>query len=196
MKSVTGIQATLAQTERRRGEERQSALLARAPSRGRDLFVFLCRERPRQSARIRLLEITSAEIFGIEWTIMRLHLNNFRRGSLYPEPLVRLARVPSAVLPAVSAFELYAPGLRFSSFVIRCRLRYNVTFSSLGFRLCGGSTVHRTAKVLANVHFLLGSVSLRLRSSDSRGSGHPRSFSPEFYPCDDSITSLFVRLRG
>lgn len=66
MKSVTGIQATLAQTERER-------LLARAASRG-SICIPLSRGYRSQTPR----EITREEIFGIEWAIMRLHLNNLR----------------------------------------------------------------------------------------------------------------------
>lgn len=66
MKSVTGIQATLAQTERER-------LLARAASRG-SICIPLSRGYRSQTSR----EITREEIFGIEWAIMRLHLNNLR----------------------------------------------------------------------------------------------------------------------
>ena len=73
MKSVEpGIQATLAQTERKREGER--VISEGCEPRTRIYlysFVAGITDHPPR-------EITREEIFGIEWTIMRLHLNNLR----------------------------------------------------------------------------------------------------------------------
>ena len=127
MKSVTGIQATLAHTERHREREkerereREKELLARAPSRGRDLFLYsFVAIGP---APIILDQTTQdnepGNIPGIEWTIMRLHLNNLSTvdfGSIWGGRALSLSLSLSLFLSECFTFRL---DLAISWYVIR-----------------------------------------------------------------------------